>query len=93
MLAPARREAQALHSKRSTSLDEERTGGMFEIYRESEPVFFDRVIGTQSIFTKNDKAEVTAVILHMEGRWDCGARNLRTDLNDFGCPPFYKLVP
>jgi len=52
-------------------------GGVFEIYPESETVFFDKVTGTLSTFTKNEKAAVTAIILHMEGQRDCEGKKVK----------------
>ncbi len=50
--------------------------GAFEIYPESETVFFDKVTGTQSTFIENDRGEVVAVVLHAEGQPDYEGRKL-----------------
>jgi serine-type D-Ala-D-Ala carboxypeptidase/endopeptidase len=42
--------------------------GAFEIYPESETVFFDRISGVRSIFRKADKGTVVALMLSPEGQ-------------------------
>jgi hypothetical protein len=41
--------------------------GAFDVYPESETNFFEKNSGAQLTFIKNDKGEVTAVILHVAG--------------------------
>jgi len=53
------------------------TQGAFEIYPESDMIFFDRISDTRSIFRKNDKGEVTAVILQAEGQPDCEGNKMQ----------------
>ena len=52
--------------------------GRLEIYPESETVFFDKFYGTRLTFVKNDKGEVTSLVLHPEGLPDCEGKKVRT---------------
>ena len=51
--------------------------GVFEIYPESETNFFVKITGAQLTFIKNDKGEVTAVILHAAGQPDCEGKKVK----------------
>jgi CubicO group peptidase (beta-lactamase class C family) len=42
--------------------------GAFELYPESETVFFDKISGTRSTFIKNERGEVTALKAYPEGQ-------------------------
>ena len=53
--------------------------GAFDIYPESETIFFDKLLCAQYIFVKNDKGEVTAVIHHLAGFPDSEGKKLKKE--------------
>jgi len=52
-------------------------GGVLDICPESKTNFFDKISGAQFIFIKNDKGEVTDVILHVAGYPDNKGKRLK----------------
>jgi serine-type D-Ala-D-Ala carboxypeptidase/endopeptidase len=55
--------------------------GPFEIHPESETTFFLKIDGAQLIFTKDDKGEVTGVVLHAIGQPDMHGRRVKAVSN------------
>ena len=53
--------------------------GAFDIYPESETIFFDKLLCAQYIFVKNDNGEVTAVIHHEAGLPDIEGKKLKNE--------------
>jgi serine-type D-Ala-D-Ala carboxypeptidase/endopeptidase len=53
--------------------------GRFEIYPESETVFFDRISATRSIFRKNRQGIVTSLVLSAEGLPDAEGNVILAD--------------
>jgi CubicO group peptidase (beta-lactamase class C family) len=52
--------------------------GAFDIYPESETKFFVKLDGSELIFFKNDRGEITSVIRHTESRSDAKGKKLKS---------------